>query len=495
MLIANSTAWINLKNLTQNNYSLSDLFVNDLQRQEKMSLQVEDLFVDYSKNLVNSETMTALFDLAREAKLETAIQAMFKGEVVNQSEQRPALHTALRNPDSRPEVRQVLEKMAVFTKKIHDHTWLGFTGKPIQNIINIGIGGSNLGPKMAYQALLYYKNPEISAQFVSNIDPTDLTQALEKSNPETTLFIISSKTFTTDETMTNAQAAKNWLTQKLGPGATAKHFVAVSTNAKEVKEFGIDQENMFIFWDWVGGRYSLSSAIGLAVMLAVGENNFREMLAGFYEIDKHYQSTPLEKNLPIIMALLNIWYTDFLNCQTHAIIPYDQYLKYFPDHLQQLIMESLGKNSATPTGPVIWGGIGSDVQHSFFQLLHQGTLVAPVDFIGFRNSLNPLGDQQKKLLANLLAQAQALAFGSQSPDPYLSIPGNKPSNIILADRLTPKVLGELVALYEHITHAWGTILGINCFDQPGVQYGKVAAQKIYMQLNPNDAFFHICQLR
>jgi len=480
MLISNSPSWLNLKNLAKNNYNLSDLFTKDPQRLQKMSLSVGDLFIDYSKNLVDPEVMAMLFNLAKEVQLQNAVSAMFNGEIVNQSEKRAALHTALREPQPRPKVKKVLNQMVEFTEQIHRQTWL-------KNIVNIGIGGSDLGPKMAYSALIKYKNPKIKVHFVSNIDPADLELTLQECDPETTLFIISSKSFTTDETMTNAQTAKKWLTDKLGQDAVAKHFVAVSTNTEKVTAFGIKTENMFEFWDWVGGRFSLSSAIGLPVMLSIGANNFAEMLTGFYEMDQHYKNAPLEKNLPIVMALLNIWYADFLNYQTHAIIPYSQYLKYFPDHLQQLIMESLGKNTtqqnetvAYTTGPVIWGGIGSNVQHSFFQLLHQGTEIVPVDFIGFR---------QKKLLANLLAQSQALAFGSSQ------LPGNKPSTIILADQLTPKVLGELVALYEHITHAWGTILGINCFDQPGVQYGKIAAQKIFTQLNLDNSFFDICQLR
>ncbi|NMB84333.1 glucose-6-phosphate isomerase [Candidatus Roizmanbacteria bacterium] len=500
-LISSTRPWARLKKIAgEKNLNLTDLFKKNPDRGVQMSGKAADLFIDYSKNLITPEILNLLFDLAREVNLDKAIKALFEGEIVNKSERRAALHTALRIPRGKAvffdgknvavEVYKVLDSMAEFTRKIHDRIWLGSTGRPIRSIVNIGIGGSDLGPKMAYSALRNYRCDKMKVYFVSNIDPTDITLILNRINPEETLFVVSSKSFTTEETMINARSARSWLIDRLkDETAVAKHFVAVSANVAEVKKFGIDEKNCFEFWDWVGGRFSLSSAIGLSLMLAIGAPNFFEMLEGFHLMDNHFATAPFEENKPVLLGLLNVWYTDFLRMQTHAVIPYSRYLNFFADYLQQLLMESLGKGVTETgektdyeTGAIIWGGVGTDVQHSFFQLLHQGTIISPVDFIGFGRAIDPLGSQHDYLLANMLAQSQALAFGNITSDNRSNLSGNRPSTVILADRLTPKTIGELVSLYEHIVYVWGTVLGINCFDQPGVQYGKTAARSILNQM-------------
>jgi glucose-6-phosphate isomerase len=477
-----------------------------------MTAEAVGLFLDYSKNRITDETVRLLLRLAEESGLESRIQAMFRGEKINVTEKRAVLHVALRSPEGTsivvdgvdvvPQVHAVLQKMADFCRRVRGGTWKGHTGKPIRNVINIGIGGSDLGPVMAYEALKHYSDRERTFRFVSNVDGTDFAEAVRDLDPSETLFIVSSKTFTTLETMTNAHTARAWSLEGLGGDekSVAKHFVAVSTNEAEVKKFGIDTANMFGFWDWVGGRYSMDSAIGLSTMLAIGPDEFRAMLDGFHQMDEHFRTTPFERNLPVLMALLSIWYNDFFGAQTVAVLPYEQYLKRFPAYLQQLTMESNGKHVTLegievshPTGPIYWGEPGTNGQHSFYQLIHQGTRLIPCDFIAFAQALNPLGRHHDLLLANVFAQSEALAFGKTAeqvkaegtPDwlvPHRVFEGNRPSNTILADRLTPEVLGKLVALYEHSVFTQGTIWRINSFDQWGVELGKVLAQRIVPEL-------------
>jgi glucose-6-phosphate isomerase len=491
---------------------LRDLFAEDPGRGERMTAEAVGLFLDYSKNRITDETVRLLIRLAEESGLESRIQAMFSGEKINVTEKRAVLHVALRAPrdasilvDGKnvvPEVHAVLDKMADFCRRVRGREWKGQTGKPIRNMINIGIGGSDLGPVMSYEALKHYSDRERTFRFVSNVDGTDFAEAVRDLDPAETLFIVSSKTFTTLETMTNAHTARAWSLEGLGGDekSVAKHFVAVSTNGAEVAKFGIDTSNMFGFWDWVGGRYSMDSAIGLSTMLAIGPDQFRAMLDGFHQMDEHFRTTPFERNLPVLMALLSIWYNDFFGAQTVAVLPYEQYLKRFPAYLQQLTMESNGKHVTLdgvevthPTGPIYWGEPGTNGQHSFYQLIHQGTRLIPCDFIAFAQALNPLGRHHDMLLANVFAQSEALAFGKTAeqvkaegtPDwlvPHRVFEGNRPSNTILVERLTPEVLGKLVALYEHSVFTQGTIWRINSFDQWGVELGKVLAQRIIPEL-------------
>jgi glucose-6-phosphate isomerase len=495
---------------------LRTFFADDPSRGDKLTAEAVGLFLDYSKNRVTGETMKLLFALAEESKLRERIEAMFRGDKINITEKRAVLHVALRAPkgekilvdgkDVVPEVHAVLDRLAAFSDRVRAGEWKGHTGERIRNVVNIGIGGSDLGPVMAYEALKHYSDRHMTFRFVSNVDGTDFAEAVQDLDAAETLFIISSKTFTTLETMTNAHSARSWLLEKLGgdESSIAKHFVAVSTNAAEVTKFGIDTANMFGFWDWVGGRYSMDSAIGLSTMLAVGPENFRAMLAGFHEMDEHFRTAPFEKNLPVLLALLTVWYTDFFDAQTIAILPYEQYLKRFPAYLQQLTMESNGKHVtldgrqvAYNTGPIYWGEPGTNGQHSFYQLIHQGTRLIPCDFIGFYHTLNPLGRHHDMLLANVFAQAEALAFGKTAeqvkaegtPDwlvPHRVFEGNRPSNTILAKELTPAILGKLVALYEHCVFTQGAIWQVNSFDQWGVELGKALAQKIIPELeNPS----------
>jgi glucose-6-phosphate isomerase len=491
---------------------LRKLFADDPKRGERLTVETVGLYLDYSKNRITDRTLKLLLQLAGESGLREKIAAMFSGEKINVTENRAVLHVALRAPkgasifvdgkDVVPEVHAVLDKMAGFSKRVRSGEWKGHTCKRIKNVINIGIGGSDLGPVMAYEALKYYSERRLTFRFVSNVDGTDFVEATRDLEPEETLFIISSKTFTTLETMTNAQSARDWLLAGLGSDvkAVAKHFVAVSTNAEKVSAFGIDTANMFGFWDWVGGRYSMDSAIGLSTMLAVGPDNFRALLAGFHKMDEHFRTAPFEKNLPALMGLLSVWNNDFLGAQTVAVLPYEQYLKRFPAYLQQLTMESNGKHVTLDgkkvnyqTGPVYWGEPGTNGQHSFYQLIHQGTRLIPCDFIAFGHALTPLGRHHDILLANVFAQAEALAFGKtaaevkaeSTPDwlvPHRVFEGNRPSNVILADRLTPEVLGQLVALYEHSVFTQGAIWNIDSFDQWGVELGKVLAQRIVPEL-------------
>ncbi|MBO0800325.1 MAG: glucose-6-phosphate isomerase [Blastocatellia bacterium] len=490
---------------------LRKLFADDPQRGERFSVEAAGLYLDYSKNRITDETIRLLIGLAEECGLREHIEAMFRGDKINLSEDRAALHIALRAPrdahilvdgvDVVPEVHDVLDRMAAFSEQIRQGEWTGYTGKRIRNVINIGIGGSDLGPVMAYEALRHYSERELTFRFVSNIDGTDFEEAVRDLEAEETLFIVSSKTFTTLETMTNAQTARTWLVHKLGhESAVAKHFVAVSTNAKEVSDFGIDTANMFGFWDWVGGRYSLDSAIGLSTMIAVGQENFRALLSGFHALDEHFRSAPFVRNLPVLMGLLTIWYNNFFGTQTVAVLPYDQYLKRFPAYLQQLTMESNGKRVTVDgvrvdyqTSPIYWGEPGTNGQHSFYQLIHQGTKLIPCDFIGFAKSLNPLGNHHDILTANLFAQSEALAFGKHveevkaegTPDwlvPHRTFGGNRPSNTILAEKLTPETLGKLIALYEHSVFTQGVIWNIDSFDQWGVELGKVLAKRIIPEL-------------
>jgi glucose-6-phosphate isomerase len=491
---------------------LRDLFAEDPQRGERMVVEALGIYFDYSKNRMTEETLSLLLQLAQEVGLRDRIDAMFRGEKINVTEKRAVLHIALRSPRDAsilvdgenvvPQVHAVLDKMAEFTHRVRRGGWTGHTGKRIRNVVNIGIGGSDLGPVMAYEALRYYSDRNLTFRFVSNVDGTDLAEAVIDLNPAETLFIISSKTFTTLETMTNAHSARDWSLQGLGgdESSVAKHFVAVSTNAAEVKKFGIDTANMFEFWDWVGGRYSMDSAIGLSTMVAIGPENFRAMLEGFHEMDEHFRTAPFERNLPVLLGLLGLWYNDFFGAQTVAVLPYEQYLKRFPAYLQQLTMESNGKQVTLegqpvtyPTGPIYWGEPGTNGQHSFYQLIHQGTRLIPCDFLAFREPLNPLGRHHAMLIANVFAQTEALAFGKTpdqvkaegTPDwlvPHRVFEGNRPSNTILADRLTPQVLGKLVALYEHAVFTQGTIWNINSFDQWGVELGKVLAQRIIPEL-------------
>ena len=491
---------------------LKQLFANDPARAERFTVETGGVFLDYSKNRVTDETLELLIQLAEESGLRAHIDAMFRGEKINITEGRAVLHVALRAPkgesitvdgeDVVPGVHAVLDKMAAFADRVRSGEWKGHTGKRIRTVINIGIGGSDLGPVMAYEALKYYSQRDITFRFVSNVDGSDFAEAVRDLNAEETLFLVASKTFTTLETMTNAHTAREWSLKGLGADekAVAKHFVAISTNAKEVAKFGIDTANMFEFWDWVGGRYSMDSAIGLSTMLAIGPDNFRSMLNGFHQMDEHFRTAPFATNLPVLMGLLTVWYTDFFDAQTVAVLPYEQYLKRFPAYLQQLTMESNGKHVTldgtrveTETGPIYWGEPGTNGQHSFYQLIHQGTRLIPCDFLGFYKSLNPLGRHHDMLMANVFAQTEALAFGKTAeqvkaegtPDWLVAhrvFEGNRPSNTILAEKLTPEVLGKLIALYEHSVFTQGTIWSIDSFDQWGVELGKVLAQKIIGEL-------------
>ena len=490
---------------------LRQLFADDPRRGERLTVQAVGIFLDYSKNRITDETLKLLVQLAEESGLRERIDAMFRGDKINITENRAVLHVALRAPrdekifvdgkDVVPEVHAVLDKMAAFCDRVRSGDWKGHTGKAIRNFINIGIGGSDLGPVMAYEALKHYSRRDMTFRFVSNVDGTDFAEAVYDLKADETLFIVSSKTFTTLETMTNAHTARDWALKQLGDEkAIAKHFVAVSTNAEAVAKFGIDTANMFGFWDWVGGRYSMDSAIGLSTMLAIGPDGFREMLSGFHQVDEHFRTTPFAQNLPVLMGLLSVWYNDFFGAQTVAVLPYEQYLKRFPAYLQQLTMESNGKHVRLDgtrvthdTGPIYWGEPGTNGQHSFYQLIHQGTRLIPCDFIGFYKALNPLGQHHDMLLANVFAQTEALAFGKTAeqvkaegtPDwlvPHRVFEGNRPSNTILVDMLTPENLGKLVALYEHSVFTQGAIWGIDSFDQWGVELGKVLAQRIIPEL-------------
>ena len=491
---------------------LRKLFADDPKRGERMTAEAAGVYFDYSKHRVTDETLGLLLQLAEESGLRARIEAMFRGEKINVTEKRAVLHTALRatkgksvlvdGVDVIPQVHAMLDKMAGFSNRVRSGEWKGRTGKPIRNIVNIGIGGSDLGPVMAYEALRHFSRRDLNFRFVSNIDGTDFAEATRDLNAEETLFIISSKTFTTLETMTNAQTARDWLLKTLKhPDAIAKHFVAVSTNTREVAKFGIDTANMFEFWDWVGGRYSMDSAIGLSTMIAIGPENFRAMLDGFREMDEHFRTAPFERNLPVLMGLLGIWYNNFFGVQTTAVLPYEQYLKRFPAYLQQLTMESNGKHVTLDgsrvtyqTGPIYWGEPGTNGQHSFYQLIHQGTRLIPCDFIGFFETLNPLGHHHDMLLANVFAQAEALAFGKTAEDvktggtpawlvPHKTFEGNRPSSTILLERLTPEALGKLVALYEHSVFTQGAIWNIDSFDQWGVELGKALAERIISELD------------
>ena len=490
---------------------LRRLFADDPRRGERFAAEAAGLYLDYSKNRINDETLRLLVELAERCGLRERIDAMFRGDAINATEKRAVLHTALRAPagtrivcdgvDVVPEVHAVLDRMAAFAGQLRAGQWLGHTGKPIRNVVNIGIGGSDLGPVMAFEALRHYSRRELNLRFVSNVDPTDFAEATRDLDAAQTLFIVCSKTFTTLETLTNAQAARAWSLAQLGDErAVARHFVAVSTNAEAVARFGIDVDNMFGFWDWVGGRYSMDSAIGLSTMIAIGPVHFRAMLDGFHAMDEHFRSAPLRHNLPVLMGLLTVWYADFFDAQTQAVLPYDQYLKRLPAYLQQLVMESNGKQVTLDgvrvdyaTAPIVWGEPGTNGQHSFYQLLHQGTRLVPCDFIGFGRSLNPQGGQHDLLIANLLAQSEALAFGKSADElraegvaaalvPHRTFEGNRPSNTLLAERLTPHTLGALVALYEHSVFTQGAIWNIDSFDQWGVELGKALAQRTVAEL-------------
>jgi glucose-6-phosphate isomerase len=497
--------------------SLRKLFADDPRRGERLAVEAAGIHLDYSKNLVTDETLRLLLALAAECRLRERIEAMFRGDPINVSESRPALHVALRAPRDAsivvagknvvPEVHAVLDKMSAFARRVRSGEWKGATGERIRSVVNVGIGGSDLGPVMAYEALRHYSDRALAFRFVSNVDGTDFAEAVSDLDPAATLFIISSKTFTTLETMTNAATAREWLLKGLGAdrAAVAHHFVAVSTNASEVGKFGIDTANMFEFWDWVGGRYSMDSAIGLSTMLAIGPEHFRAMLDGFHEMDEHFRTAPFERNLPVLMGLLGIWYNDFFGAQTVAVLPYEQYLKRFPAYLQQLTMESNGKHVtlagervSCPTGPVYWGEPGTNGQHSFYQLIHQGTRLIPCDFIAFARALNPLGEHHDMLLANVFAQGEALAFGKTADEvkaegspawlaPHRTFEGNRPSNTLLLGELTPAALGKLVALYEHIVFTQGSIWQIDSFDQWGVELGKVLAKRILPELTGGTA--------
>ncbi len=496
---------------TVRNLHLRALFADDPRRAERLSAEAVGLFLDYSKHRITDETLRLLLALARESGLRERIDAMFRGEQLNVTEGRAVLHVALRAPRSSsfsvdgvnvvPGVHEVLDRMADFADRVRNGMWTGHTGKAIRHVINIGIGGSDLGPVMAYEALRQYSRRELSFRFVSNVDATDFAEATRGLDPAETLFIVASKTFTTTETMTNARTARAWALAALGDErAVARHFVAVSTDAGKVREFGIDPANMFGFWDWVGGRYSMDSAIGLSTMLAIGPEQFRAMLAGFHAMDEHFRTAPFERNLPVLMALLGVWYADFFGAGTVAVLPYEQYLKRFPAYLQQLTMESNGKHVTLDgtrvtyqTGPIYWGEPGTNGQHSFYQLLHQGTGLVPADFIGFHQPLNPIGDHHDLLMANLFAQTEALAFGKTAAEvraegtwewlvPHRVFEGNRPTSTLLAERLTPETLGKLIALYEHCVFTQGTIWQINSFDQWGVELGKVLATRIVREL-------------
>jgi len=513
-LVTASPAWKALEAHYQKvrDLHLRNLFADDPKRGERMTIEAMGLYLDYSKNRITDETLKLLLQLAEECGLRARMDAMFRGEKINITENRAVLHVALRAPREAsivvdgenvvPQVHAVLDKMADFSKRVRSGEWKGHTGKSIRNIINIGIGGSDLGPVMAYEALKHYSERALTFRFVSNIDGTDFAEAVHDLDPSETLFIVSSKTFTTLETMTNAQSARDWSLRGLGGDvkAVAKHFVAVSTNSAKVSEFGIDTTNMFGFWDWVGGRYSMDSAIGLSTMLAIGPENYRNLLAGFHEMDEHFRTAPAERNLPVLMGLLAVWYNDFFGAETVAVLPYEQYLKRFPAYLQQLTMESNGKHVTLEgtevdyaTGPIYWGEPGTNGQHSFYQLIHQGTRLIPCDFIAFVQALNPLGRHHDMLLANVFAQTEALAFGKTpeqvkaegTPDWLVAhrvFEGNRPSNTILAEALTPATLGKLVALYEHSVFTQGVIWNIDSFDQWGVELGKVLAQRIVPEL-------------
>jgi glucose-6-phosphate isomerase len=494
---------------------LRQLFADDPGRGERLAIEAVGLYFDYSKHRVTSETLELLVRLANESGLRERIEAMFRGERINVTENRAVLHVALRAPDDEsivvdgsnvvPDVQAVLERMASFSERVRSGTWAGFTGRRIRNVVNIGIGGSDLGPVMAYEALRAYSEREMSFRFVSNVDATDFVEATRDLNPAETLFIVASKTFTTLETMTNARTARAWLVGALGKDeAVEKHFVAVSTNEAEVRKFGIDPRNMFEFWDWVGGRYSMDSAIGLSTMIAIGPEHFLEMLAGFHAMDEHFRTAPFERNMPVLMGLLAVWYSNFFGAGTVAVLPYDQYLKRFAAYLQQLTMESNGKSVTLDgarvtydTGQIFWGEPGTNGQHSFYQLIHQGTRLVPCDFIAFAETLNPVGKHHDLLMANVFAQAEALAFGKTAdevkaegtPDwlvPHRTFEGNRPSTVILADRLTPETLGKLVALYEHSVFTQGTIWNVNSFDQWGVELGKALADRIVGELERAD---------
>ncbi len=513
------SAWKALKDHHQKlrKRHLRELFADDPERGGRMTLEAAGLYLDYAKNRITDETLGLLLGLAEACGLKDRIEAMFRGEKINVTEKRAALHIALRTPKGSvivvdgenvvPEVHAVLNKMADFSRRVRNGDWLGHTGKPIKNIINVGIGGSDLGPVMAYEALRHYAERTMTFRFVSNVDATDFAETVQDLDPAETLFIISSKSFTTLETMTNAHTARDWALAGLegDEKAIAKHFVAVSTNGERVSQFGIDTDNMFEFWDWVGGRYSMDSAIGLSTMLAVGPEQFNAMLEGFHEMDEHFRNAPFDKNLPVLMALLAIWYNNFFGAETVAVLPYDQYLKRFPAYLQQLTMESNGKYTTLngrktdyQTGPIYWGEPGTNGQHSFYQLIHQGTRLIPCDFIAFCQPLNPLGRHHDMLLANVFAQAEALAFGKTREEvkaegisdqlaPHRVFEGNRPSNTLLAERLTPRTLGKLVALYEHSVFTQGVIWNINSFDQWGVELGKALAQKILPELESLEA--------
>jgi glucose-6-phosphate isomerase len=490
---------------------LRELFAQDPQRGERLALEAAGLYLDYSKNLLTDETLGLLFELARSAGLRARIDAMFRGDRINTTEDRAALHVALRAPRGAsltvdgenvvPAVHRVLDRMADFAERLRSGTWTGNTGRRIRNVVNLGIGGSHLGPAMATEALRHYSDRALRVAFVSNVDGTDFAETVRDMDPAETLFIVCSKTFTTLETLRNARTARDWCVRALGAeAAVAKHFVAVSTHREAVAEFGIDTAHMFEFWDWVGGRYSLPSAVGLSLMVAIGPQRFREMLAGFHAMDEHFRTAPLERNLPALLGMIGIWYGDFFGAETHAILPYDQYLGRLSDHLQQLDMESNGKRvdrEGRPvdyaTGPVLWGQPGTNGQHAFYQLIHQGTRLVPCDFIGFAQSLNPLGDHHDLLMTNCFAQTEALAFGKTGAEleaegvpaplvPHRSFPGNRPTNTILAERLTPEVLGALVALYEHKVFVQGSIWNVNSFDQWGVELGKSLATRMAPEL-------------
>jgi glucose-6-phosphate isomerase len=494
---------------------LRDLFAEDPGRGERLAAEAEGLYLDYSKNRVTDETLALLIQLARESGVEERRDAMFRGEPINVSEGRAVLHIALRMPEGSSlmvggvdvvaQVHEVLDRMAQFADQIRSGEWKGYTGKAIRNIVNVGIGGSDLGPVMAYEALRYYSQRDLTFRFVSNVDSTDFAEATRDLSADETLFIISSKTFSTLETLTNAHSARDWVVGQLGSeDAVARHFVAVSTNEKRVTEFGIDPANMFGFWDWVGGRYSMDSAIGLSTMVAIGPEQFAEMLAGFHAMDEHFKTTPLTSNLPVLMGLLAVWYGDFFDAQTYGVMPYEQYLKRFPAYLQQLTMESNGKSVTLDgaqvhyqTGAVFWGEPGTNGQHSFYQLIHQGTRLIPVDLLGFGKTPNPLRDHHDILTSNVFAQAQALAFGKTQEEvlaegtppgvaPHRVMPGNRPTNVLLAEKLTPRLLGTLVALYEHSVFTQGTIWTIDSFDQWGVELGKVLALQILPELESED---------
>ena len=516
--LTGSPAWKNLEAHFQKvrELHLRGLFAADRERGKRMTAEGAGIYLDYSKNRITDETIPLLLQLAEESGVRQRMEAMFRGDKINSTENRAVLHVALRAPRGTsivvdghnvvPDVHDVLDKMAAFSNRIRSGNWKGHTGKRIRNVVNIGIGGSDLGPVMAYEALKHYSDRAMTFRFVSNVDSTDFAEAVIDLDPAETLFIVSSKTFTTLETMTNARTARDWSLQGLGgdQASVAKHFVAVSTNAAEVSKFGIDTANMFGFWDWVGGRYSMDSAIGLSTMLAIGPENFQSMLQGFHQMDEHFRTAPFDRNLPVLMGLLAVWYSNFFGAETVAVLPYEQYLKRFPAYLQQLTMESNGKHVTLSgarvdyqTGPIYWGEPGTNGQHSFYQLIHQGTRLIPCDFIAFGETLNPLGRHHDILLANVLAQAEALAFGKTreqvlaegTPDrlaPHRVFEGNRPSNTILVERLTPETLGKLVALYEHSVFTQGAIWGIDSFDQWGVELGKVLAKRIIPELESQE---------